>query len=73
MTARDRVLMILRTDPHDVGCEQFFELLDEYVDLVLAGEDPEVRLPGMRAHLDACGPCVEDYRGLYEALGGADG
>lgn len=70
MTARERILRILRTDPADVGCGHFFELLDEYVELVVAGEDPEAHLPGVTAHLRACNPCAEDYRGLLEAVGG---
>ncbi len=72
-TARDRILAILRTDPADVGCGHFFELLDQYVELVVAGEDPETRLPGVTAHLEACSPCAEDYRGLLAAVSGQAG
>lgn len=69
-TARERIVAILRTDPADVGCGAFFELLDQYVELVVAGEDPERHLPGVTAHLEACGPCAEDYRGLLAAVSG---
>jgi hypothetical protein len=72
-TARDRLVAILRTDPADVGCGHFFELLDEYVEIVLAGGDPEEHLPGVTAHLEACNPCAEDYRGLLAAVSGQDG
>ena len=57
----------LRTDPRDVGCEQALAVLHTYVDLVLEGERPEERFPGVAAHLRACGPCNEDYEGLLEA------
>jgi len=57
----------LRTDPRDVGCEQALAVLHSYVDLVLDGERPEARFPGVAAHLHACGPCNEDYEGLLEA------
>ena len=54
----------LRTDPADVGCEQAVAMLHAYVELVVAGDDPEVTYPGITAHLRACGPCVDDYEGL---------
>jgi hypothetical protein len=48
----------------EVSCERCFELLDEYVELELAGADPEVRLPGLRAHLEGCPACREDHESL---------
>jgi hypothetical protein len=48
----------------EVTCEQCFELLDEYVELELRGEDAEERLPGMRAHLAGCPACHEDHESL---------
>ncbi|HEY4278657.1 MAG TPA: hypothetical protein VGM91_10575 [Conexibacter sp.] len=61
----------LTTDPRDVGCEQALDLLHVYVDLVAAGEQPELTYPGIAAHLDACGPCSEDFHGLLDAVRGA--
>jgi hypothetical protein len=58
----------LQTDPRDVGCEQALAVLHIYVELVLAGERPELRLPGVRAHLSDCGPCNEDFEGLLAAV-----
>ena len=37
----------LQTDPRDVGCEHALAMLHIYVELVLAGENPELRLPGV--------------------------
>jgi hypothetical protein len=58
----------LRTDPADVGCEQAMEVLHVYVDLVAAEPDAARRYPGVAAHLAACGPCGEDFRGLLAAV-----
>lgn len=58
----------LTTDPLDVGCEQALEALHIYVDLVSAGQDAAQRYPGLAAHLAACGPCDEDFRGLFAAV-----
>ena len=66
MTDRDLLARLLGPDGPEVGCDECFELLDQYVDLELAGEDPDARLPGMRAHLDGCPACREDHESLRE-------
>jgi len=62
----------LRTDPRDVGCERATEVLDIYVDVVIAygAEAAGRRFPGVAAHLRACGPCGEDFDGLLAAVTG---
>ncbi len=55
----------------EIGCEACFELIDVYVDAELAGEDAEARVPGMRAHLQGCPACHEEYESLRE-LAAAD-
>jgi hypothetical protein len=50
----------------EVTCERCFEVLDEYVDLELAHADADAALPGMRAHLEGCPACQEDYESLRE-------
>jgi hypothetical protein len=52
----------------EVSCEECFERLDEYVELELAGDDAEARVPGMRAHLGGCPACREDHESLRELL-----
>ncbi len=54
----------------EVTCDRCFELLDEYVDLQVAGEDADAGLPGMRAHLEGCPACHEDHESLRELAGG---
>ena len=61
----------LRTDPRDVGCDEAMAVLHVYVDLVVAGDDAARRYPGVAVHLQACGPCGEDFAGLLAAV--ADG
>lgn len=50
----------------EVTCERCFEVLDEYVDLELAGADADARLPGLRAHLEGCPACREDHDSLRD-------
>lgn len=61
----------LRTDPRDVGCDRAMEVLHVYAELLESGEDPDIRFPGVSAHLAACGPCAEDLAGLLAAIRGS--
>jgi hypothetical protein len=60
----------LRTDPRDVGCAQAMEMLHVYAELMASGEPAQQRYPGIAAHLEACGPCGEDFEGLLAAIRG---
>jgi hypothetical protein len=53
---------------YQVSCEECFELLDQYVELELQGDDVDRRLPGMRAHLEGCPACREDHESLRELV-----
>lgn len=57
----------------EVTCEECFELLDQYVDLVIADADADAQLPGMRAHLEGCPACHEDYASLRDFVAGTPG
>ena len=48
----------------ELSCERCFEELDRYVEAELAGRDADAELPGMRAHLQGCPACSEDYDSL---------
>lgn len=54
----------------EVACEQCFELLDQYVELELAGGDADEALPGLREHLHGCPACHEDYESLRDFVAG---
>jgi hypothetical protein len=69
---RDLIARLLGPAEPEVTCEQCFELLDQYVDLELAGEDADARLPGMRAHLEGCPACHEDHESLRELVAATD-
>jgi anti-sigma factor RsiW len=57
----------------EIGCEACFALLDEFVDAELAGADADARVPGMRAHLQGCPACHEEYESLRELAAGEAG
>ena len=69
MTERNEPLeRLLGPTGPDIGCEECFERLDEYVELELEGRDAEARVPGMRAHLDGCPACREEHESLRALL-----
>ena len=52
----------------EVSCDECFRRLNRYVELELAGADPEAEIPGMRAHLQGCSACAEDHDSLRAFL-----
>jgi hypothetical protein len=48
----------------EVGCDECFDRLDEYVEAELAARDLEQAFPGFRAHLAGCPACREDHESL---------
>ena len=55
-----------------MGCDECFAELDRYVELELAGADPDAQLPGVRAHLAGCLACHEEHQSLRDLLSGDD-
>jgi hypothetical protein len=53
----------------EIGCDECFEQLDRYVELELAGADPDSAIPGLRAHLDGCPACREEHESLRALVG----
>jgi hypothetical protein len=48
----------------EIGCDQCFDELDRYVELVLEGADFENAFPGLIAHLEGCPACAEEHASL---------
>jgi hypothetical protein len=61
---------LLGPDVPELSCEECFEQLDRYVELSLEGEQADKQVPGMRAHLDGCPACAEDFESLRELAAG---
>ena len=58
---------LLRTTDGDAGCTASAEILDAYVELELAGEDPARAYPGIAIHIESCPGCRAEHDGLLEA------
>ena len=64
--SHDTLKRLLGPAEPELLCDECFEKLDEYVELELQGGQADARLPGMRAHLEGCPACNEDYDSLRE-------
>ena len=62
--ADPRLRSVLGPAGPELSCEQCFEELDRFVEAEVAGGDPDVTVPGMRAHLAGCPACSEDHESL---------
>ncbi|HSO97859.1 MAG TPA: hypothetical protein VLP43_02835 [Solirubrobacteraceae bacterium] len=49
----------------ELTCEECFDHLDHYVELELSGQDADIAVPGMQAHLEGCPACAEDHDSLH--------
>jgi predicted anti-sigma-YlaC factor YlaD len=66
-TQLERLLrLVARTEGEELSCDECFELLPQYVDLEVAGEASNVRLPLFGHHLEQCAVCREEYETLRE-------
>jgi predicted anti-sigma-YlaC factor YlaD len=58
---------LLRAEEGDAGCAAVAEILDAYVELELAAQDPARVYPGAAIHMQSCPGCRADHDGLLEA------
>ena len=66
--ARTPLSRLLGPGQPEVTCEVCFTELDHYVEIELAGADPEAAVPGMAAHLRGCPACGEEHDSLTALL-----
>ena len=66
MTDDTRLQDLLRSEDRDAGCTSG-DIIDAYIDLELAGEDPAATYPGTAIHLRTCTACRADHDGLLDA------
>ena len=59
---------ILSAQEDEADCDECFEQLDKFVEMVQAGTDPAEILPRVEAHLNWCRDCHEEYQALLTIL-----
>lgn len=59
---------IQATRPDEIGCNECFELLDIFADLVDAGHEAELIMPLIQHHINMCRDCREEFQALMASL-----
>jgi hypothetical protein len=60
--------MVGSTDEVELGCDEVFDLLDEYAEAEARGEDVAGLLPLVNRHFDRCRDCLEEYGALLRMI-----
>jgi hypothetical protein len=66
--AADALARVLGLEQPELSCEECFTQLNRYVELSLTSDRADSEVPGMRAHLDGCPACAEDFRSLRDLV-----
>jgi hypothetical protein len=59
------------TQEVEFDCEQVYQLLDQFAEAVLRGQDGAPWVPLIRAHLERCSDCRQEFEALLRVLQGA--
>ncbi|MDX9866269.1 MAG: hypothetical protein RBT34_15810 [Anaerolineaceae bacterium] len=59
---------IALTHSEEWNCDECFDQLDCFAEMVLAGKPAAEAMPLVQDHLDLCGPCREEFEALLDAL-----
>lgn len=65
---KDFIKKIAATLPEEIGCDDCFEQLSLFADMLRDGKDPAKVMPMMQHHLEMCSVCGEEFEALVEAL-----
>jgi hypothetical protein len=66
--AKQMVRGIVTTREDELGCDECFEQVDRFAEMVLANEDAAVAMPLIEDHLNRCKGCREEFEALLDAL-----
>ena len=59
---------VVCTHDDEMDCQACFEHVDQFVELELQGKDSSEIMTLVKAHLERCRECREEYEALLEAV-----
>ena len=71
--AKQMVRGIVTTRGHELGCDECFEQVDRFAEMVLANRDAALAMPLVQEHLNRCNGCQEEFEALLDALRAVSG
>jgi len=67
------IQMVIHTEDEELSCDEVFELLDQYAELNIEGQEAAGLLPLVKEHLERCKDCREEYEALLRVIAGMQG
>jgi hypothetical protein len=67
-TIRKMITAVKSTRDEELDCGHCNDELDRFIEMKISGKKAEEAMPLVKAHLDLCAPCREEYEVLLEAL-----
>ncbi len=52
----------------DITCDECYDVIDRYVELLRLGKDADAVLPDVKAHLAQCDCCKDEFKALITIL-----
>jgi hypothetical protein len=65
--------ILTRTHEEELDCDEVYEVIDQFVDAKVRGEDVSEVMPLVLRHLDLCRDCLEEYEALLRVVEAEDG
>lgn len=62
---------LANSNEDELSCSEVYDLLDQYAESHLRGEDAERLMPLLKEHLDICHECCDEYEALISAVEGS--
>lgn len=56
------------TEERELACEEVFEVIDQYAELIANGEEPEKVMPLVQHHMVICKHCREEFEMLLSMI-----
>lgn len=61
---------ILSTQPNEISCDECFDELDRFAEMLLSGKSATEAMTLVQDHLNRCTDCHEEFEALLSALRG---
>jgi len=62
------IQMVENTQEVEFSCEDVYQILDQYTELVYRGEDSTQLMPLIEHHIEICPDCREEFEALLRIL-----
>jgi len=65
---KNYLIAVQHTHEVEYDCDEVYNLMDQYTEMVNSGEDAAQLMPLVKQHLEMCHCCLEEYEALLRIL-----